>query len=206
MTITLHNIRPSYMSEDELSASDIFLVPEVTFESPNKYLVRAESGRGKSSLLDFIFGANTSFEGSIDSDVARDDEWRKSRLSYVFQDLKLFPELSVMDNLRLKNNLTDHNSEEEMMSYLDGLGVAIKCESKVGTLSLGQRQRVAIARALCQPFEMLLLDEPFSHLDDTNSSITADLLANALEERQAGLIVTSLGPDTAFSYDVEYRL
>lgn len=194
------------MSEAELSASDVYMSDEVKFESPKKYLVRAESGHGKSSLLNFIFGSNGSFTGEITSDFAQDHEWRKSRLSYVFQDLKLFPELSVWDNLQLKNRLTNYKSDAAILAYLMALGIDQKKDVKVETLSLGQRQRVALVRALCQPFEMLLLDEPFSHLDESNRKTIAALLEEELKDRKAGLIVTSLGPDDTFNYDIEYRL
>ena len=66
-------------------------------------------------------------------------------------------------------------------------------ERKCQTLSYGQQQRVAIVRALCQPFEWLLLDEPFSHLDEQNSTIALELIQEVCAAHNAGLIVTSLG-------------
>ncbi|NVK04913.1 MAG: ATP-binding cassette domain-containing protein [Flavobacteriia bacterium] len=194
------------MSEAELSASDVYMSPSVTFESPKRYLIRAESGHGKSSLLNFIFGSNPSFVGDINPKPNSSEEWRKSMLSYVFQDLKLFPELSVWDNLQLKNRLTQHKTDDEIKVYLNELGIDSKANEKVEKLSLGQRQRVAVIRALCQPFHMLLLDEPFSHLDDSNRAKIAALIERELDSRNAGLLVTSLGPDDTFNYDIEYRL
>ena len=60
-------------------------------------------------------------------------------------------------------------------------------------MSLGQRQRVAAVRAVCQPFDFLLLDEPVSHLDETNNRILASLLQEEADERGAGIISTSVG-------------
>jgi ABC-type multidrug transport system ATPase subunit len=76
----------------------------------------------------------------------------------------------------------------------------------VKTLSLGQRQRVAIIRALCQPFDFLLMDEPFSHLDDDNIAILTELIGSEVEKQKAGMILTSLGSEYNFTYDTIYQL
>ena len=57
---------------------------------------------------------------------------------------------------------------------------------------MGQQQRVAILRALIQPFKCLLMDEPFSHLDEDNRLICSSLIHNQLKKNNAGMIVTSL--------------
>ena len=76
----------------------------------------------------------------------------------------------------------------------------------VQTLSLGQRQRTALIRALCQPFKFLLLDEPFSHLDEVNTAILVDIIEEELKDRGAGLLVTSLGGNEYFRYDKKLDL
>ena len=69
------------------------------------------------------------------------------------------------------------------------------------TLSYGQRQRVAIVRALAQPFDYLLLDEPFSHLDTANIKIATDIIQEACVQQKAGLLLVSLGDAYLFDYD-----
>ena len=75
--------------------------------------------------------------------------------------------------------------------------LAKRCE----TLSYGERQRIAIIRALIQPFDWLLLDEPFSHLDSENARKAAALISAEVLARNAGMIVTSHGANSFFEYD-----
>jgi ABC-type Mn2+/Zn2+ transport system ATPase subunit len=75
-----------------------------------------------------------------------------------------------------------------------------------GLLSMGQQQRVAIIRALCQPFEWLILDEPFSHLDEVNTQRCLKLINEQTDAMQAGFVLTSLGDSHQFSYHYELKL
>ena len=212
MTIELKNVKPRYMSEDEISSSDVYLQHTVLFERNKRYLVKAGSGRGKTSLLNFIYGSNLNFDGQIlyQHSPLRNDalfDLRKTKISYVFQDLKLFSDLSVIENIQLKNTITHHKTVEEIDALLDKVRLSSKRERPAKTLSLGQKQRVAVIRALCQPFAFLLLDEPFSHLDNENSEIMATIIQGELEKQQAGLILTSLGNESErFGYDVILNL
>jgi len=194
MQIRLSNLKPTYMSEAELSASDIYLQKEVVFEKGKKYLIKANSGHGKSSVLNFIYGSNYNYTGKVDYSSKEDSIFnlRKTEISYVFQDFKLFPSLTLFENIQLKNKLTHYKSSGQIEELIEKMQLTHRRDSLVGTLSLGQRQRVAIIRALCQPFNFLLLDEPFSHLDSSNIKIIVDILNKELEERQASVIITAL--------------
>jgi len=77
------------MSESEVSGSDIYLQNEVAFNKGEKYLLKANSGHGKSSILNFIYGSNLNFDGKIEFDNNNDSilDIRKLKLSYVFQDI-----------------------------------------------------------------------------------------------------------------------
>ena len=213
MQITLNNVKPKYMSESEVAGSDIYLQPSVVFEQGRKYMVCARSGHGKTSLLNFIYGISDQYDGSIE----RKTENGKQRtlpasriplsvLSYMFQDLCLFPELTAMENVQLKNRLTDFKSDSEIERMLDALLPEGKKHQPVATLSLGQRQRVAAVRALCQPMRFLLLDEPFSHLDHDTAAQVAAMISAEVERQGAGLIVTALDPTDLFRFDKTMRL
>ena len=65
MRIELHNLKPKYMSESEVAGSDIYLQPSVFFEQGRSYLVRARSGHGKTSLLNFIYGISGQYDGEV---------------------------------------------------------------------------------------------------------------------------------------------
>ena len=196
------------MSEAELAASDIYLQKEVVFEKGKKYLIKANSGHGKSSVLNFIYGSNNNYTGKVDysNTEASIFNLRKTEISYVFQDFKLFPSLTLFENIQLKNKLTHYKSIEQIDELIEKMQLTHRRDSLVATLSLGQRQRVAIIRALCQPFNFLLLDEPFSHLDSSNIKIIVRILNEELEERQASVIITALDDLPFFEFDKTINL
>ena len=209
MIINLDNIKPSYMSESEVSGSDIYLKKNINLESGQNYLFKANSGSGKSSILNFIYQSNENFEGTIQYKNIRYKnkiDIRKKFISYVFQDFKLFGNLSVWENIKIKNNLTVHKTDEEILDLLNKIGLSEKKDSLVNKLSIGQKQRTAIVRSLCQPFKFLLLDEPFSNLDEDNITIITKILNNELENKAAGLIVTTLNNKYLFSYNKIFKL
>lgn len=193
------------MSESDIKGSDIFLQDKLVFERGKQYFIRANSGKGKTSALNFIYGSNLNFEGQILYDgkpYLKDiTPVRQQKISYVFQDFRLFPEISLYENIVLKNRLTNHKTEAEIQEMIDLVHLHHKRNAVLKTLSLGQKQRVAILRALCQPFEFLLMDEPFSHLDDDNIAILTKLIQQEVQKQGAGMILTSLGSEYLFNYD-----
>lgn len=198
------------MSGDEIPSFDIYLQPEVIFEQGQRYLIRAQSGQGKTSLLNFIYGASFSYDGKITyNEVFNKKEvlrYRIDKLSYVYQDLRLFPTLTTFENIILKNKLTHYKTEAQINSLIERVGLSHKRDTLVQTLSLGQRQRIALLRALCQPFELLLLDEPFSHLDDNNTAILREIIEEELQARNASLLLTSLEDNNFFHYNKKLNL
>lgn len=210
MKIKLQHLKPTYMSGDEIPSSDIYLQPEVIFEQGQRYLIRAQSGQGKTSLLNFIYGASFSYDGKITyNEVFNKKEvlrYRIDKLSYVYQDLRLFPTLTAFENIILKNKLTHYKTEAQINSLIERVGLSHKRDTLVQTLSLGQRQRIALLRALCQPFELLLLDEPFSHLDDSNTTILREIIEEELQARNASLLLTSLEDNNFFQYNKKLNL
>ena len=213
--ITLRKVLPRVFrgseSEPPVCHSEVWLREDVSFVRPSAYIVEAESGTGKSSLCSFVYGARTDYDGEIlfDGEDVRGfsiERWcalRREALAYLPQEMRLFGELSVMDNIMVKNRLTSYRSESEVMGMLDRLELAHKAGEPAGRLSVGQQQRVAIVRALCQPFDFLLVDEPVSHLDVRNNATVASLIAEEATARQASVIVTSVGNKLSIQ---DYRL
>lgn len=210
MELVLRHLKPTYMEEAELHPSDIYLREEVVFAPAKRYLIRAQSGRGKTSLLSFIYGDRDTYEGTITYDgVARPKDlfsYRSNKLSYLFQDLRLFPSLTAKENIQLKNRLTGYFSSEQVSQLLERVGLAHKVDTPLAALSLGQRQRVAFLRALAQPFEVLLLDEPFSHLDEANTHLLCEFLQEECSQRGATLLMTSLEVNNLLNYDQVLQL
>ena len=174
---------------------------EVTFSRGNVYLVSADSGTGKSSLCSFIYGVRRDYSGDIlfDGENIRNmslSRWcdiRSRAISYLPQDLCLFPELTAAENIFMKLRLTRYKTEAEVKRYFEILGIADKYDSLVGRMSIGQQQRVAIIRTLCQPCDFFLMDEPVSHLDARNNKIVADIITEEADRQGAGIISTSVG-------------
>ena len=206
--IVLKQVLPMVFEEHRsLMQSDVWL-QDLTFEKGNSYLVEADSGTGKSSLCSFIFGYRKDFTGQIlfdDKDLngLGVKDWvdvRLRSLSVLWQDLRLFPELTAMENVQIKNQLTDFHSQKQIEEWFERLGIADKKNSKVGRLSFGQQQRVALIRSLGQPFDFFFADEPISHLDERNSEILGEILMSEAQRQGAGIIVTSIGKHMNMNY------
>ncbi len=199
---------------DQRKDSQIWEKSDVAFQKGKSYIISSFSGGGKSSLLSFFYGYRSDYKGTIffDDDNISDfsiTKWQKLRakhLSILWQDLKLFPELSVYENIQLKNTLTSYKKDEQIKTLLNRLGLEEKIYEKISKLSLGQQQRVALLRALCQDFDFLLLDEPISHLDKDTALIVSDLVREEISHRGAGLIVTSIGQDLVGDFDFRLTL
>lgn len=200
MTIRFKKMIPLPMLEQDTAGSEVWEADSLLLEQGKTYVVEAPSGRGKTSLLSVIYGLRTDYQGTVtiddrDLSTLSMKEWsliRKSNLSFIFQGLELFDELTALENIRLKNELTAYQSNDRILEMARVLGIEHFLPRKAGILSFGQQQRVAIIRALCQPFDFLLADECFSHMDRANSLTAYQLIRQECEARSAGLILTSL--------------
>ena len=211
--IELSKIVPHVFSVKENLVSEVW-DNEIELEKGRSYLIEAASGTGKSSLCSFIYGYRKDYEGKIsfdDADIksltnAGWTEIRQKHIGIMFQELRLFPELTAGENVIIKNNLTGFRSMEQIKSWFSMFGIEGKWNEPVGKMSFGQQQRVAFIRMLCQPSDFLLMDEPVSHLDDGNGKIMGDILAKEIKDRGVGVIVTSIGRRLNMNYDTEIKL
>ena len=186
----------------------------ITFHKGKRYLIEAASGTGKSSLCSYVYGYRNDYQGIINFDERNIrslsvNDWidiRKHSLSILFQELRIFPELTAIENIQLKNRLTNFKKRKEVLTLFEAIGIADKVNEKAGKLSFGQQQRVAFIRSLCQPFDFIFLDEPVSHLDDENGTIMGRLLTEEASRQGAGIIVTSIGKHLELDYDEIYQL
>ncbi len=212
-TITLRNTLPEVFAQRTDIQSDVWL-KEVVFEKEKTYLVEANSGTGKSSLCSYIFGYRKDYQGDIffnnvnihDLSILQWVEQRKGHLALMWQELRLFPELTAMENVLIKNKLTGYQKRTTIDDWFERLGIAEKRDALVGRMSFGQQQRVALIRSLCQPFDFIFVDEPISHLDDSNSRIMADMLMEEAHRQGAGVVATSIGKRIELQYDQHLKL
>ena len=212
-TIELQQTLPEVFAGRDGIVSDVWH-RQTAFQKGKKYLVEAASGTGKSSLCSYIYGYRRDYQGIISFDgenirkfsVARWVDLRKRSLGMLFQELRLFDELTAWENVQLKNRLTGFRSRKRVKEWFEELGIADKWDQKTGRMSFGQQQRVAFVRTLCQPLDFILLDEPVSHLDDGNARVMARILTEAAAEQGAGIIVTSIGKHLPLDYDRVMKL
>lgn len=211
MLISLENIAPSPIPQSHLESSEIWN-STLTFESKSSILISADSGKGKSTLLHLIYGLRKDYSGNlfIDSGNAGElgfQQWenlRRESLSMVFQDLRLFSQLSARENIELIPQFNPNSPSISEMS--ERLGMIDFLEQPALTLSHGQRQRIALMRALRKPFKWLLLDEPFSHLDKNNQELACDLIKEVTEYNEAGIILSSLGATPSIMFEKNFIL
>ena len=215
--ISLKNVLPRVFagSERELPVKDSQVwLRELDFTAPNSYLIEAESGTGKSSLCSYIYGNRHDYSGEILFDgenirtfsISQWCELRTRAIALLPQEMRLFPELTVKENILIKNRLTDFKTESEILEMLRRLEISEKTNQLVSRLSVGQQQRVAIVRALCQPFDFLILDEPVSHLDERNNKIVSSLIADEVKSQSASIIATWVGNKISLPFSIQISL
>jgi putative ABC transport system ATP-binding protein len=211
MMIELNHVVPHPLPKQVIQSSDVWNT-KLCFKPNSTCLVSAQSGMGKSTLLHLLYGVRKDFSGilSIDgkdsSSLSRED-WikiRKTSISLVFQDLRLFSHLTALENINLIPVANPQAPAVEEMA--DQLGIMDLLHQSVATLSHGQRQRVALVRALRKPFQFLLLDEPFSHLDEVNQNKACSLITQLVQINGASLILSTLGSVPEIPFDQTYSL
>jgi erythritol transport system ATP-binding protein len=137
-----------------------------------------ENGAGKSTLMKIIAGAETATEGEIKVEgntvrYASTHEAERCGIGIIFQELNIFPNLSVAENIfiaheRMSNAFSiDHKKQKEIASeILRRLQQNIDPDTMAGNLRIGQQQIVEIARALSHDTKILIMDEPTSALSE----------------------------------------
>lgn len=211
--IVFNNVVPHVFANRNDMKSEIWKT-EATFEKGKLYLVEAASGMGKSTFCSYLIGYRHDYTGNIFFNSAvsakyHEKDWtevRRSHVSHLFQELRLFPELTAWENVEIKNKLTGFADAEKIDSWFERLGIADKKQALIGEMSFGQQQRVALMRALVQPYDFILLDEPISHLDDENARIMGEIVLEEAGRQNAGVIMTSIGKHIDLNFDKTYRL
>lgn len=139
---------------------------DVTFEAgPGVTALYGRSGAGKTTIVNAVAGLLRPDQARITLDGTRFDTLRvhKRRVGYVFQDARLFPHLSVADNLDYAGRYGARAKDRPRIIEMLGIGALL--DRRPATLSGGEKQRVALGRALLSDPRLLLMDEPLAALD-----------------------------------------
>lgn len=158
---------------------------------PKIYAIKGPSGIGKTTLLNMIAGLrkpNTAFiqlNGHVicDTKQAIDVKIQNRNIGYLFQDYQLFPNMDVYHNITFMAKPSQHIDR-----LLQQLNIAHLKNQYPLRLSGGEAQRVALARALSTRPDLILLDEPFSSLDDTTKAESIELVKRIFEQWQIPII------------------
>ncbi len=199
MQILLDKVLPVFFEPCKVLQSQVW-DKTITFSRGENIHIIAPSGSGKTSLIHFLYGLRNDYNGRISfnsADVKNFDAekfsvWRQQHISIVFQDLRLFTEQTVLQNLEIKRLLSPYHPEDHIVAMAKRLGIETKLNKLCKTCSYGEQQRIAIIRALQQPFDFLLLDEPFSHLDEANRRKAMELMEEESSKRNATIILADL--------------
>ena len=150
---------------------------DITVESGSFTCLLGKSGSGKSTLLNIVTGVLDPTEGQVrfEKPDASDDD---VTLGHVFQSPRLLPWKTALQNIEVVHLNNPEYTDELGKQYLDLVGLESHYDKYPSQLSGGQEQRVGIARALSIDPEILIMDEPFSNLDE----ITAEELRRELME------------------------
>jgi len=205
--LTLNNLMPDPLRERLSGKSSSVWNCTVQFDPGEWIGIIAPSGTGKTTFVHILYGLRKDYTGSVllnhaDIRLLEPDQMAKVRqqqFSIIFQDLKLFPHLTVRENIELKRILQEpYCDADKVTAMAEQLGIAGILNQPAGICSYGEQQRASIIRALVQPFEWLIMDEPFSHLDIDNTKKAVALIADECKQRKAGFIVTNLDETDLF--------
>ena len=199
MQISLQQVVPVFFEAGKAEGSQLWN-QNISFNKGENIHIVAPSGSGKTSFIHFLYGLRKDYSGNIlydnndikNFDAEKFSSWRQQYISIIFQDLRLFTEQTVLENLEIKRLLSPYHKESKITAMAKRLGIESKLEKLCNTCSYGEQQRIAIIRALQQPFDFLLLDEPFSHLDENNRQLAMQLMEEEAAERNAAIILTDL--------------
>ena len=201
MQINLQEIIPDYIEKENINESQVW-GKNVTINKGEHLHIVAPSGSGKTSLMHFIYGLRKDYSGCIsygDTNIKKlstesFSSFRQNKISIIFQDLRLFEDQAAKENLEIKRMLDPYHPPEVIDEMAKRLGIETKLNQQVKTCSYGERQRIAIIRSLMQPFDFLLLDEPYSHLDEANRKKAMALIYEECEKRNAAMVFADLQP------------
>lgn len=176
-------------------------------EQGENLVIIGESGSGKSTLLKVLYGEYDLNVGTV--------SWKTTQIlgpkhnlvigydfmKYVAQEFDLMPFISVEENIgKFLSNFFPEEKQKRTKELLEVVELTSFAKTKVKTLSGGQKQRVALARALAKQPEIILLDEPFSHIDNFKKQSLRRRVFKYLKEKNITCIVATHDKDDVLGF------
>lgn len=190
---------------------DLFTDQEIKIGSGKITLITGESGSGKSTLL-FELARLTDYankeyiyENEKMSDL--DEESFRRKIAFVFQDCRLFNDLSVIQNIEFFSQLGQVEfKKDKMMNLLDELDLNIDLNGEVKVLSGGQKQRLLILCCMMKDPEIIFLDEPTAYLDDENRRRMRKIIYDLCYKYHKTVVIASHDLDMLEIADKHYHI
>ena len=209
--LTVENLGFTYAGNPKPVLRDV----NCAFELGAMYAITGPSGSGKSTLLSLLAGMETPTEGKIllgeDSLTDMDlDQYRREKISFVFQSYQLMPLLTARENVALPlemQGIPVAEATEKAEGLLEIVGLPEELHKRYpGNLSGGEQQRVGIARSLASGAQIILADEPTGNLDDENTAAVMQILRTQVAEHKYCIIIVTHDPEVAAAWDVCYQM
>jgi ABC-type lipoprotein export system ATPase subunit len=216
MTIQLHNLVPIPLKEKILGRQSQVWNTQLELQPGERIKIKAPSGTGKTTLTHYVYHMRYDYTGEVKYDGVTTKKMdietlakiRQQKVSVILQDLRLFEHLTAFENIELKRVMhpQPYHPQSRIHEMAALLGITHILQQPARICSYGEQQRIAIIRALMQPFEWLIMDEPFSHLDHDNTRKAARLIEEECNRRNAGFVLTDLDEDQHFQYTRHLQL
>jgi len=209
--LTLSNINYRYKNSERDVLNDV----NATFGGGSFSAIIGPSGSGKTTLLSIMAGLDVPFAGDvlIDGDnlaALNLDQYRKERISMIFQAFQLFPLLTAIENVcyPMETSGVERNQAAiRAAELLESVGIdKSKHNRHPANLSGGEQQRIAIARALSTGAKVILADEPTGNLDKANGDAVVDILQKLAHDKGYCVIIVTHNPEIAEVADVVYKM
>ena len=209
--LVLEHVSYAYKGSDRKAVSDV----SVHFEEGKVNAVIGPSGSGKTTLLSIMAGLDSPTEGDALIDGERLsgmdlDQYRREKVSMIFQAFHLFPLLTVIENVCFPMELNGVEKEaaiERAKIYLQSVGITEEKHKRYpGNLSGGEQQRVAIARTLASGARVILADEPTGNLDKANGQNIVDILKSLAHDQGYCVIIVTHDPAVAEQADQVWKM
>lgn len=209
--LKLENVSYRYKNGDRLVVNNV----SCAFQGGCLSAVVGPSGSGKTTLLSLMAGLDEPTGGSISIDgealSGLDlDQYRRERISMIFQAFQLFPLLTVLENVCFPmelNGLPPKDAGGRAVALLASVGIdEDKHRRYPSNLSGGEQQRVAIARSLASGARVLLADEPTGNLDKANGENVVEILRQLAHEQGYCVVIVTHDPAIAALSDMVWRM
>jgi len=209
--LKIENIGYAYKNSDR----DVLKNVSANFEGGKLQAIVGPSGSGKTTLLSIMAGLDRPKSGivTIDGDdlAAMDlDQYRRERISMIFQAFQLFPLLTAIENVCYPMELNGMHrkiAESHAKDLLISVGIGEEKHNRYpANLSGGEQQRVAIARSLSSGARVILADEPTGNLDVENGDAVIDILRRLAHDEGYCVVIVTHNMEIADASDVVFRM